>query len=254
MPIRLGLEDLKKLKGDDSPLNPLDIDEFINFTKEREEYEGEAGMLNLWKSFGERGLEYWTVPDLKTELKMRGLKLSGKKNDLIARLAFALRDEEKTLESKRKAFEDLSKEESPTKKVHIEDQDYIVKFTLPRHACFRVLSVPGKMKFLDALEGILESFGFDIDHLFVIRRSTGVIRSEWERDCVGFRMQDRDEGEVMWSDVPVNKLKFSIGDKMGMEYDFGSPWHFGIEILDIVPATGDKVKVIKSQGKPPEQY
>jgi len=94
----------------------------------------------------------------------------GKKNDLIARLAFALRDEEKTLESKRKAFEDLSEEESPTKKVCIEDQDYIVKFTLPRHACFRVLSVPGKMKFLDALEGILESFGFDIDHLFVIRK------------------------------------------------------------------------------------
>ena len=67
--------------------------------------------FQLWKEFGEKGLGYCTVQELKDELLTRDLKLSGTKPVLIARLKSAWR------RSKRKQEEVVEVEEEEEEEV-----------------------------------------------------------------------------------------------------------------------------------------
>jgi len=180
-------------------------------------YENGNQML-LWEEFGDAGLQFFTVPELQSELKIRELKVSGTKPILIQRLTDALLTEKEEKEKKRKAFED-AKNESPTKKQKdsTEEFNYILKMILTSHGCIRTLSVPGNMNFQDALEEMLDSFGFDLTHLYSIPlRNGSTLINEWEKGT-----RDRgDKKKVTFGDTPVKQLGFQIGDSMLMVKEF----------------------------------
>jgi hypothetical protein len=120
---------------------------------------------------------------------------------------------------------------------------------------YRVISIPTSYKLDKLALAVLDSFDFDMDHMYGFYDNL----KNWSRSTESYIMEEEDAydftgyvtkttiGEAF--DVPKKKMLFL--------FDFGDEWRFIIELQRVEPVDGKTklaAKVIESKGEAPEQY
>jgi hypothetical protein len=114
---------------------------------------------------------------------------------------------------------------------------------------WRLIAMPEDASLEDLVDVILDSVGFDNDHLheFTYRNQLGA--------TVRVSHSAMDEPPYTYQ-VLIGTLPLEPGQSMGLTYDFGDNWRFTVKLERIEPSTA-KIKapcVLESHGKAPDQY
>jgi len=114
---------------------------------------------------------------------------------------------------------------------------------------WRRLAVPPDIS-LDGLAGaILRAFKFDSDHLydFRYRDQRGKLRV--------YHHPYTDEGPFT-PEIAVGETDLALKDKMHFTFDYGDNWEFEVRLeqIESEPCRRQRVKVMASARKAPEQY
>jgi len=124
---------------------------------------------------------------------------------------------------------------------------FIFKVSLSR-SCWRTITVFSEHYLEDVHEAIQDAFDFDSDHLYAFFMD-GI---PWSGDYI----YAPGDTEGPFSDqVRIGNLGLHVGQRFLYVFDFGSEWHFKVEVLDITSEPGPPFPVItEKKGKSPEQY
>lgn len=115
---------------------------------------------------------------------------------------------------------------------------------------WRRLEAPATTSLEDVTGLLLESFGFDQDHLYQLDYRDPSGREVFVEDP-RYREGELFANEVLLGEVPLNE-----GDSMGLLFDFGASWRFTITIESIDESETDDFEpaITASQGEAPKQY
>ena len=121
-------------------------------------------------------------------------------------------------------------------------------FKVSVHDAWRRLAVPCQLTLADLALAICQAFNFDFDHLyaFAYRDRTGVEVTVDDERCA--------DENLPADEVLVGELPLQAGDKFDFHYDFGDDWWFTIKAEELLPKKTRTIRVVKKEGKAPEQY
>jgi hypothetical protein len=115
----------------------------------------------------------------------------------------------------------------------------------------RTLSISSAASLDDLASAILEAFDFDSDHLYEFSYKN-VFGMEESISCP----YAENEKGLFTPDYRVGQMPLYVGMNLTFLFDFGDNWEF-LLVVEAIDAEGKplaKPKVIKSEGKAPEQY
>ncbi len=114
---------------------------------------------------------------------------------------------------------------------------------------WRRLSVASDVDWDAFSRAILDSFGFDREHLYFFEYQTPT--GNW----VHLRHPYMDEPPYA-AEVQIGAVPLTLGDQLRFIYDLGSEWRFDLELEAITEGHNDftGVEVVASSGDAPEQY
>jgi hypothetical protein len=123
---------------------------------------------------------------------------------------------------------------------------FIFRVSLDR--VWRVIAMPSDATLEDLADWILDSVGFDMDHLFEFN-----YRDRLGAECSVFH-PEMDEGP--WADeVNVGELPLEPGQSMDFLFDFGDNWRFTVKLERVEPRGARKrPRILERHGKAPPQY
>jgi hypothetical protein len=115
---------------------------------------------------------------------------------------------------------------------------------------WRRLEAPANTSLEDVTGLLLESFGFEQDHMYRLDYRDACGREVFVEDP-GFRDGELFAAEVLLGEVPLNE-----GESMGLLFDFGDSWRFTITIenIDESPTDDFEPQITASHGEAPKQY
>jgi hypothetical protein len=113
---------------------------------------------------------------------------------------------------------------------------------------WRLIAMPSEASVEDLADWILDSVGFDSDHLFEF-----TYRDRLGADC-SIQHPEMDEGP--WAnEVNIGELPLEPGDTMTFLFDFGDNWTFTVKLERIEPRGARKrPRILERHGKAPPQY
>ena len=119
---------------------------------------------------------------------------------------------------------------------------------------YRVLSIPTE-KTLDKLaEAILDSFDFDMDHMYGFYDNIKM----WSRSTESYTMDDESENPTrLVTDTLIGEVFQKPKKKLLFLFDYGDEWKFVVELVKEIEADGKtklSTQVIESKGDAPPQY
>lgn len=124
---------------------------------------------------------------------------------------------------------------------------FIFKVSLSR-SCWRTITVSSEHSLKDVHEAIQDAFDFDKDHLYAFFMDG--IPWSWDH----FYAPEDDKGPFS-NQVRIGDLGLHVGQRFLYVFDFGSEWHFKVEVLEITSELGPPSPVVtEKKGKSPEQY
>ncbi len=123
-----------------------------------------------------------------------------------------------------------------------------LKFSLKDGLCdpgekvTRTFDVPGSITLEELCSCLLNSLGFDFDHLFAFYHN--------DKEYVGGNPFSSGQDRCR---VKLFSLNLKKGDKLRFIYDFGDNWDFEVRVLSVSDAPGAPASLIRSEGEV-EQY
>ena len=115
--------------------------------------------------------------------------------------------------------------------------------------CYRHIRMPDSILLSDLAEVILKAFEFDNDHLHAFFMDNKV----WSRYECYFQGKD-DPSYPSTADYALYETHIEIGKKFKFLFDYGDEWVFQCKVLRLTEGVCDKIEIIRSKGKAPEQY
>jgi hypothetical protein len=130
----------------------------------------------------------------------------------------------------------------------VEPREGMFIFRVSLGRVWRLIAMPSDATLEDLAGWILDSVGFDEDHLFEF---TYVDRLGAECSVLHPEM---DEGP--WADeVAVGQLPLEPGETMGFLFDFGDSWRFTVKLERVEPRGARKrPRILERHGEAPQQY
>jgi len=132
--------------------------------------------------------------------------------------------------------------------------DGIFIFFVKLGSAQRTISISSDALLDDLCCYILNCFGFDYDHMYMVTL----------KDRLGSKIQYNGCPDMSYANSPrtdeitLGELPLSIGSRMEYLYDFGDNWQFEIILESITPKPHGlqniEPKLLKSKGQSPEQY
>jgi len=129
-----------------------------------------------------------------------------------------------------------------------EDKTYVISVSLFK-GCYRHIKISGICTLDDLHTVINEAFSFDDDHLHVF-----YMKSKSWYDEEAYYDYRAEQGGVSTSDITLNELNFSVGEKFKYVFDFGDNWQFQCKVIKVLDEYYNGAKVIKLVGDAPPQY
>lgn len=114
---------------------------------------------------------------------------------------------------------------------------------------WRRIAMPAKDTLHDLIGWILDSVGFDFDHLYEFK-----YRDRFGSEvCVGHPASHE---ELSGDEVTIGELPLEVGESMQLIYDFGDDWRFDVKLEKVEPPEVKikAPKILEKHGKAPEQY
>lgn len=126
----------------------------------------------------------------------------------------------------------------------------------PATYCTRTLDVKGDSSLEKLAEGIVDAYGFQMDHAFGFYNN---LKDHYESDESYSLFADLEmDDPINGKSVKKTKVEevFSKDKTMMFLFDYGDDWIFHVRCLSVAPAAkGVKYPcLIESKGKAPEQY
>ncbi|QEH37522.1 Plasmid pRiA4b ORF-3-like protein [Aquisphaera giovannonii] len=129
-----------------------------------------------------------------------------------------------------------------------EVRDGTLVFRVSHRAMWRLIAIPSGARLDSLAAAILDSIGFDHDHLYEFVYTDGFGAS---RRIYHHAMEEAPSADS----VAVGRLPLDPGDRMIFHYDFGDDWEFAVELERIdPPGKSERARVLQKQGKSPAQY
>lgn len=111
---------------------------------------------------------------------------------------------------------------------------------------YRVFTMSGQDTLDDLCDYILQEFDFSHDHLYEFCMDN--------HPYSGYGLQYRDEMGETQTDIPIEELRLSKGQKFTLHYDYGDDWLFVITTQKIENVDAyQSAKTLKTKGEV-EQY
>lgn len=119
---------------------------------------------------------------------------------------------------------------------------------------YRVISIPNDFTLDKLAEAIIESFDFELDHMYGFYDNI----KKWSESTESFTMDTEDENTTGFvTEVTVGEVFQKPKKKLLLLFDYGYEWKFVVELVKEIEADGKKkltTQVIESQGDAPPQY
>ncbi|MCU0567737.1 MAG: plasmid pRiA4b ORF-3 family protein [Oculatellaceae cyanobacterium Prado106] len=128
-------------------------------------------------------------------------------------------------------------------------QEGIYTFKVSLGSVWRRIASPAECSLEDLAYAILNSYGFDDDHLyeFSYKDQRGLLCQICHPAC---------EEPPFTDEVRVGDVVLPPGQAMQFRYDFGDNWKFKVELESLAPSDPKmkQCKLLERHGKAPEQY
>jgi hypothetical protein len=130
----------------------------------------------------------------------------------------------------------------------LEPREGMFIFRVSLRKVWRLIAMPSDATLEDLASWILDSVGFDDDHLFEF-----TYRDRLGAEC-SIHHPQMDEGP--WADeVNVGELPLEPGQTMTFVFDFGDYWKFTVKLERVEPRGARKrPRILERHGKAPQQY
>lgn len=131
--------------------------------------------------------------------------------------------------------------------VSVEAGEHAIEFLIKLGSIVRKIKTGDQHTLEDLHFEILDSVGFDRDHLYYFQFGSGTLRRRYYAP------------ECAENDLPADEIllaELSPYEGMGFEYlyDFGDMWHFQVLVKHICPGHMDGSEITAVKGENPEQY
>jgi len=119
---------------------------------------------------------------------------------------------------------------------------------------YRVISIPNDFTLDILAEAIIESFDFDLDHMYGFYDNI----KKWSKSTDSYIMDDEYESATGFvTEVTVGEVFKKPKKKMLLLFDYGDEWKFVVELIKGKNAESEmelSALIIESQGDAPPQY
>lgn len=115
--------------------------------------------------------------------------------------------------------------------------------------CYRHIKISSNATLFELHEIILESFGFDDDHMHVFFMNNHA----WD-ETEAYYTPVNEEANKHTTDYKLSDFKLEKGSKFVYIFDFGDEHKFAVKVLRCEDEKTDAPKVVKSVGENPGQY
>ncbi|MSR59541.1 MAG: hypothetical protein EXS05_18180 [Planctomycetaceae bacterium] len=128
--------------------------------------------------------------------------------------------------------------------------DGIWQFKVSLGDVWRRIVIPADSNVDELIEGIIDSFKFDFDHLYELQ-----LRDRSGRN-ITIGHPATEDTEYYTDEFAIGSLPLDPGQTMTFLYDFGDSWRFAVKLEKILPSSRrmTKMKIIEKKGKSPAQY
>lgn len=131
--------------------------------------------------------------------------------------------------------------------VSAEAGEHSIEFSIKHGSIVRTIKTGDQHTLEDLHLGILDSVGFDRDHLYYFQFGSGTLRRRY------YAPECR-EGELAADEILLAELSLYEGMSFEYLYDFGDMWRFQIWVKNIRPGHMDGSEITAVKGENPEQY